>query len=359
MSMRRFSIVLIASCLFFATSENAGAYCLNKYSGQKQFARWTKNPVTYRVSSNLKDAKILAAIDAAFATWAAQSCTTLRFKKGSTFSISEKFEHGVEEIRVYWFTQAQGFPSSAQYIAYTFTGHNNIGGLVQGSIAVNAFNQKWATDGSSSQYDAQGQLTSLIGQVIGFTYSNKTDSVIQQSVSPGDVSRRTLGQDDIDALHHHYNGGSCPAAPHPGADGCTGSAPAPDGGPTYLDIGVQPRPDYGTGPRPDMGVSPDRGTTPQPDSGYRFDTGANKQCQNSTQCANGEVCTAEGQCVRLGGCRASSECGSGMICSAEGRCEKLGDGGCAVDARGADQLPWMLAGLVLVALVTWRRRGTK
>ncbi|PIE66148.1 MAG: hypothetical protein CSA24_00930 [Deltaproteobacteria bacterium] len=294
--------------------QQASAYCLNKVSGATPFVSWKTQPVKYKVSSNLTDPKILKAIDDAFATWGSVPCSKLKFQKDGTFDITKVAfqDHKQPAILVFWYTAAAGYPTDPKYIAYTFFGHDNAGGLVQASIAVNGFSTTflWDTGGDTGKLDVQGELVTLIGQVLGLTTSNTKASVMQSTIKFGDVSKRALASDDIDAVHHLYNETNCPAAPTPGANGCTGSAPGPDGGVPPDPDGGAPKQDGG-GATPDAGVGKEGGVNPKQDTGgaVTFDTGGASSgdsggsgtCTTSNQCASDEVCTAEGRCVKTGG----------------------------------------------------------
>jgi MYXO-CTERM domain-containing protein len=330
---------------------HASAYCLNKVNGATPFVAWKNQPVKYKVSSNLTDAKILKAIDDAFTTWGSVPCSKLKFQKDGTFDITKVAfqDHKQPAILVFWYTAAAGYPTDPKYVAYTFFGHDNAGGLVQASIAVNGFSTTylWDTAGDTGKLDVHGELVTLIGQMIGLTTSNTKASVMQDVINFGDTSKRTLAPDDLDALHHLYNEAACPAAPAPGANGCTGTAPGPDGS-------VAPDPDGGTPPKLDGGgPSPDgskpaneAGVPPKQDTGgtVKFDTGGSagdggggNTCSNSTQCASDEVCTAEGRCVKIGGGSDDSGC-------------------CSVAADAPPAGMWLLMLLLGAVWLTTRRR---
>lgn len=308
--------VTVLLCLAFTatllTPNAASAYCLNKITtGTTDYAAWKKFPIKYKVSSNLTDATILKAIDDAFATWASAPCSKLKFQKDGTFDLATtKFDgHGVEAIYVFWYTAAAGFPTDPKYVAYTFFGHDNAGGLVQASVAANAFGYNWATDGDKAKLDVQGELVTLIGQVLGFATSNSKASVMQNTILFGDTSKRVLGPDDLDAVHQLYNEANCPAAPAPGANGCSGSPPGADGAVANPDGSTPPKTDGSTPPKADGSTPPktDGSTPPTGDGSVKFDSfapsgdGGGTSCVNSSQCASDQVCTAEGKCVKIGG----------------------------------------------------------
>ena len=319
--MRPMSVsTMLLLWIAFLWPTSASAYCLKKVVGATPYVAWKTPPVKYKVSSNLKDPKILKAIDDAFTTWGSVPCSKLSFAKDGTFDIAKtKFDgHHTEAILVFWYTNKTGFPTDPKYIAYTFLSHDNAGGFAEASIAVNAFTTKfpWGTEGKKTTLDVQGELTTLIGQVIGLTTSNTTASVMQDTIKFADVAKRTLAPDDIDALHQLYNKTACPAPPAPGANGCTanpppgpdGSVVKPDGGPPIVD-GSSPVADGSSPPPKKDAVSPvSEAGVPLDDHGLVNDSGippsadaGGKACVSSDQCASDEICTAEGNCVKFGG----------------------------------------------------------
>ncbi len=338
----------VLSCGLFAAllttlvgAGSAGAYCLPQIQGYDGYSSWQAE-VTYHLSDTLTDQATIAAIDAAFATWAAVKCSSLSFNKGAAFKIADvPFQnHQQDGIYVFWFTDADkaAWPTDPKYVSYSFFGIDGQGGISQASIGVNGFNTNtpWATDGNASAIDVQGQMTALIGQVIGLDKSDVADSVMTGTVSVGDTSKQTLEQDDIDAVTHLYLEQGCPQPPAPGAS-CTGSLPQPDGGTTPpVDGGTAPPSDGGTTPPPppaDGGTAP---PPPQLDGGTAPPTPGT--CTSSPQCAEGEVCTAEGVCVGKGG-------------------GDEGDGCCAVAPRRPRPLTVVLTlGLALWLGLRLRRR---
>ncbi|MBW2731124.1 MAG: matrixin family metalloprotease [Deltaproteobacteria bacterium] len=358
--MRLAILVVIASLGFGPTP--ASAYCLKVFANATTpYAKWETSPVEYRVSSNVTDSKILAAIDAAFATWGSVECTPLRFTKAGTFDLaSTSFQHDNEAIYVFWYDAAAGFPADTKYVSYSFMGHDNTGRLKNASLAVNAFEFDWATDGSKSNLDVQNELVSMIGTVIGLRTSNSVDSVMQTTVNYGDISQRAIMQDDIDAITFLYKGATCPVVAVPGVDGCTGSAPRPDGS-VPADGGSVPT-DGATVPT-DGGVVPaDRGVQPGYDSAPSFFDGPDTaECHSKDDCAADEVCTVDGKCVKLGGCTTSAQCGDGKVCTAEGVCVSMDDGGCSCRTDGNKQGYAGLLALFFIMLggigLRWRRRN--
>jgi hypothetical protein len=239
--MARFAFLL---AVLVSSPDPASAYCLTKMTqGTSPYAKWvTTAPVTYRVSNNLTDPQLLAAIDAAFATWGAEVCSTLKLAKGAQFTPcfqtpcaanTLQFLQTSGHINVFWYKTATGYPSNPQYVAYMYITHDGAGTITNASIAINGFNYKWnGTGGSGPQMilDLQNAMTGFIGNVIGLDDSNVPGASMYPGLVFGDTSKRTLAQDDIDGLVYLYKATGCPAPPPPGANGCS-VAPPPDAGP--------------------------------------------------------------------------------------------------------------------------------
>ena len=262
--MRPWGALVVCSLIAVARLPSANAYCIRSFQGYTKQAAW-KKVVPYKISDAVTDPKILAAIDAAFQTWGSVPCSALKFSKSGTFPQgSTPFEHNEYAIYVFWYPSATGYPTDPKYAAFTFLGHDNFGGLVRGSIALNGFNSqyKWATDGSATALDVQNEVTALIGQVLGFGESTTPGSVMFPGLKFGDTSKRKLSQDDINAVLYLYKDAGCAAPPAP-AGNCPGGTPPPPG-----DGGVTPKTDGGgTGGRDGGGGGRDGGVGPRTEAG--------------------------------------------------------------------------------------------
>ena len=341
-------------CLALAGTEARG-YCLKKVIGAtKPYVSWKTMPVTYRISSNLKDAKILAAIDKAFATWAAVKCSKLKFKKGTPFTICKDaackaFTNPTKYIDVYWFTTTSAlFKNTANpkmpYMSYVYFSHDNAGGFSGVSIGVNGSGYKWSDTGTSTTLDVQNEMTRLIGGGIGLDDSKVAGATMYNQIKFGDTTKRSLHQDDINGLIYLYKDKGCPSPPAPGSNGCS------SGGTIKLDGPVTPPKDGPVTPAKDGPVTPakDGGSTTKPDSqstgsegGSGADIGGSSGCTQPSDCASDEVCTIEGKCVKQGGGDSDDDGG----CS------------CEVAPRPGPALALMLLmGLALLVRRRWRWR---
>ena len=333
----------------------AAAYCLKRFTGTVPYASWETAPVSYRVSSDLQDPALLAAIDSAFGTWGGVECSKLKFTKGANFDRKQTpFEHNEEAILIFWYGDSAGFPTETQYASYSFVGHNNAGRLTRGAIAINDFGYDWSASGEANKIDLQSELTAYIGSVIGLTFSNSPNSIMRNNISFGDTSKRSLLQDDRDALRYLYGDDSCASMPEPGIDGCSGGAAPLDGGSAAAD-GGSTRPDAGGQGKSDLGSLGLVDAGPRTDGGgSRQDTGTSPAgCTRSTDCASGQVCTAEGSCVALGSsCSRSDQCPTGQSCTVEGRCVKPDSGGCSA-SPSLPEGPWFVLTMALLLSGIW------
>lgn len=366
------SLLTVAALLLCAA--DARAYCLLLVN--KSPVKWKTAPVVYSVSSNVTDAKVLAAIDAAMKTWTSVACADLTAKKGASFPICTdaacaSFKKP-KDIQVFWFTKTHPMFANAAnpkvpYLSSAYYFHDGKGGLTGYAIAINAADYKWDTNGGSASkaiFDVQNEMTAKLGEALGLEASKVKTASLHDKYSYGDTSKRALDTDDIQGITYLYLKSGCTSPPAPDATGCSKTAPAPDGGPPASD---GPVPQTDTGPAGDGpvtaadqgGTTADQGGTAADQGGTTADQGGAKQCTSSTQCPSGQVCTAEGKCVSTGGtCSASSDCGEGEVCTKEGKCVSTGgDDGCAV-ASGAPAAGWPAALLVLALLLCARRRRT-
>ncbi len=370
------ALTACAALLTTLTAGDAFGYCLMKVTGAKTpYVKWTKVPAAYRISSNLKDAKIIAAIGKAFTTWGTVKCSKLKFTKAKAFTIcadaackafnSPKTPY----ISVFWFTKKSGlFKNTANpkmpYMSYVYFSHDNIGGFAAVSIGVNGADYKWGTTGAAGVLDVQNEVTSLVGAAIGLNDSKVAGASMYPKIQFGDTSKQTLHQDDLNGLMYLYKDKGCPSPPPPGSNGCSSGGtktdgkvtPPKDGGTTKADSGGTTKADSGGTTKADSGgtTKADSGGTTKADTGgSTADTGGTSKADGGTTYADGGGSSA---------CTKQSDCASGWLCTIEGKCVKQGggdgddDGGCncAVPGRPSPALPLaLLLGLVMLA---WRRR---
>jgi hypothetical protein len=295
----RIPLVLITCIGVLGLTQAAHGYCLQAFPGASKAAAWGNLPVKYRVSDTLTDQALLGAIDQAFQTWGTVPCSRLTFTKDPPFAISSvPYTQFTGHINVYWVTNPSSWPAGVATSSYYHESFQSdtVGNMSHVSVAVNAFTYAWnATGGNATTFDVQNILTYLVGQAIGLVASTTPGAVMFPGANFGDTTRRVLSQDDIDGLTSLYLQTGCPAPPGLGV-GCPAVGPFPDGG-LKADARSGPAPDGsavkdGTAATRMDGVTGSESGAPRPD-------GKGTRCTSSTQCAAGEICTAEGDCAKL------------------------------------------------------------
>ncbi len=292
---------LIITCIgLLGLAPTAHGYCVQAFPGAAKVAAWGSLPVKYRVSDTLTDPALLAAIDQAFQTWGTVPCSSLSFVKDPPFAISAvPYDTFTGHINIYWVTSPASWPAgvpTASYYHESFQA-DTAGNITHVSMAVNAFTYAWnATGGNATTFDVQDILTYLIGGAIGLTRSTTAGAVMFPGATFGETTRRTLAQDDIDGVTALYPKAGCPPAPAPAA-ACPPVGPFPDGG-LRTDGPIGPAPD-GAPVVHDSAGQPRVDRLPSSDSGAPRHDGAAAGCTSSAQCAAGEICTAEGDCVKV------------------------------------------------------------
>ena len=249
--MRTFWPSLICVTAAALAPIEAAGFCLNVPEAVGEPVAWETKSVTYRVSDNLTDPKLLGAIDAAFQTWQSVSCAALELTKGDAFTICTEsdakdcpagtvhLDHQAPHIYVFWYDASNkdaypGDPASP-YVPKTVYG---LAPRIAGAtVAINAFAYTWNADGGDAQgkvLDLQNEATTMVGLVIGLADPGDAGSSLYTGpMKYGDVTKRTLTQDDMDGLRYVYldtEDPSCTRPAAPGGDGCSGGqAPAGDG----------------------------------------------------------------------------------------------------------------------------------
>ncbi|MCA9669950.1 MAG: hypothetical protein KC503_30350 [Myxococcales bacterium] len=308
MPRRAVTLTLLATifCALCVASipARARAYCLRRVKGRAGHPSWPARSVSFYISSSLVEISKRLAVEDAFAAWSNVPCAALALRSAGSFELAESLDsaQGLESaqgsgIYVHWHTSAQSWPLARHDVVATSTIRVGKDGIARGDIAINAFSYRWSTDGAPATLDVQGELTALVGRVLGLASSDSDDSVMADAMTFADVRKRDLRADDQAALRVLYADPSCAPPPPPGPDGC--------------------------------GVPLAEETTAK-----RL-VSSGEPCPFG--CGEGEVCGGEGQCVAAG--RAADAAG-----------------GCRVGARAAAPPPGALFFALVIGLVVWRRR---
>jgi len=238
-----------------------------------QGATWPAEdfPLPYWVDDDfgpdLDDAAALAAVQAAFDTWAAVDCAGVTFAYQGRVSDAT---YGASDGKNVVFFVTDGWPSEASLVsAPVFNQSGNT--FVDVDIALNGVNYAWSTDRADGRtlMDVQGSVTHEVGHLLGLWHSTVTGATLNPQVD-GSPDARTLEQDDIDGI-------------------CT-----------IYDL-------------------------------VRGDGAQGDTCAETTDCADGLVCVADGADRYC-----ATDCSAGETCPAGSECLDLGSGLAACVAPASD-----------------------
>lgn len=229
----------------------------------------TAEPVEFRIATAGMpggDGSEVASIDAAFGTWGEVECSTISFVQGERvadpaprhwMSMSIDDPDFERYILVYWTDDAAQFPSPT--VGFFDWAHDGTGRLIGGTIILNSRDHDWSTTGEDGLLDVQSVVTAMVGRSLGIT-STMMGNATYPRYAPGDIGKRTLGDDDVAGVTYIYGDGTCTMAGTPegvctGAplEMCPPTAPAGDGG-----TGPGTR-DGGSGDRDSGGIIHDAG----------------------------------------------------------------------------------------------------
>ncbi len=331
-------------------------------------------PVPYLIqnagSADLPLADVIAAVDAAFATWQAVPCATLAFQHAgmTDLGLAVDGNNVILFVESGWTYGAEAAAAASLWI---------VDGEQTADIAVNGEGFRWAIGppgalAASGTLDLQAVLTHEIGHLSGLGHTERAFDTMYYSWKPW-PGQRTLSLDDKLGLCSLYgtSGDECAAGCPPG-ERCVAHAL---GG---LCAGV-PDP-VGTACNHDR-VECDRFclfTAQDLSSGYcsRFCSGdldcplthhcaeasaggspvkvcfegaQPLACAADTECEAGQHCGGAGVCTFE--CRGGGDCASGT-CDARGRC--AADGGGCRSSGGAG--PWLALAALLGIAAARRRR---
>ena len=199
------------------------------------------------------------ALHAAFEEWSSVECSALAYVAGETSDLMVNSHWRYDDGEIYVLVFFSDDPSewtSGPSVGHFFWAHDGTGKLIGGTVVLNSKDHAWATDGDEEAMDVQSIATALIGRAMGITSNIEGNSTFGR-YRPGDVERRSLGDDDMDGLRYLYGDASCGDTPPPiemcdgtrrtGDDACP-PRPTTSGGP-----GTRPPADRDAGPPMDAG----------------------------------------------------------------------------------------------------------
>jgi MYXO-CTERM domain-containing protein len=190
----------------------------------------TSTDVEFRIASAGMpggDGSEFAAIAAAFQTWSDVECSSINFVEGAREDTPAPRHWQIpgagRYILVYWSDDAAIW--DVPRAGFFEWAHDTTGVLIGGTVILNSLNFEWSTadGGEADRLDVQGTVTALVGRVLGITSTMEGNATYPVYVA-NDVSKRTLGTDDIAAIQYIYGPGAVSPVDAGGVDGGTADA---------------------------------------------------------------------------------------------------------------------------------------
>lgn len=317
-----------------------------------------KMPVPYLIQSigsqDLPIAQVVAAVDAAFATWQGVPTASLTFKNAGMTNLPMAIDGNnvVLFIESGWSFGSEAAAATSLFI---------LDGQQTADIAVNGETFTWAIGPPSSAInsktlDLQAVLTHEIGHFSGLDHTQRSIDTMYFSWNPWQ-GQRTLSLDDKLGLSSIYpmRGDECPSTRCANGETCRlvayghlcGADPDPIGTPCNYDrvecdaFCLFSAADLSSGNCSRFCVSnADCPPTHHCDAASAgtmpvkvCTAGAQPRCTDDVQCPAGQHCDVpSGACTFE--CRTSDDCNGGGACDDRGRCLAAEGGGCATGGVG-------------------------
>ncbi|MFT7580663.1 MAG: hypothetical protein ACI9MR_002336 [Myxococcota bacterium] len=159
-----------------------------------------------------------AALERAMASWNAVDCAYVKLqgKGGTCFTeVGLASWPGPQNV-VSWHDGPGAWPHSDPVVALTsITYDPSDGALVDADIEVNGAGFVFSDDvgGVANAYDLEQTLTHELGHLLGLDHSPVREATMYVSSTAGEVKKRTLDDDDIEALCTNHAMRDAPPAP--------------------------------------------------------------------------------------------------------------------------------------------------
>jgi hypothetical protein len=170
-----------------------------------QRLQWKRHTVRYKVNPDgdhgLSEAAVDTLISAATREWTDPVSGNLKFAHGGNTDIAGASH--TDDANVIYFednwTEAPGL------LAVTYLWSTTDGEIIGFDMALNSEHHSWSIDGSPQANDLLNTLSHEFGHALGVDHSPVVELATMYPTSPpGQVTKRDLHDDDVDAIVHLY-----------------------------------------------------------------------------------------------------------------------------------------------------------
>lgn len=259
--------------------------------------------VNVQLTADVPDPEALAAVQQGYDVWTVLPCSYMAWNyEGRT--MNSAWGAGDGENVLSW--REENWDDSPTALAIAATSWGGGGGLSDADIKFNGFHHTWAAFPSNGGgFDGRTDIASVgaheVGHCIGLGHSDVPGSTMWPSTGPGDISGRSLGEDDILGACEVYPSG--------------GDIPPPDMDPPVVPGDIEFGDDCSMGRCLEALFCVSDGR-----ESYctRTCTPGSDECGEGFYCA--ELAQGDGACAR-GEDPVSNRAGFGEACGADVRCE--------------------------------------
>ena len=204
--MRRAAGPLLALAMLLALPLEAGAWLQSQSSkGAKLF--WSDSCLTMyineRGSDDIADDSEIDEIKVSFDTWGAVSCSSslIQFAGMTNLEVTGHLKED-PSINMVVFRESK-WPYSTRPVAFTAVTYNvNTGEIFDADIEMNGEDYHFTTEPEKETWkiDIQNTITHELGHVLGIDHAALEEATMSDHAGPGEINKRSLEQDDIDAV---------------------------------------------------------------------------------------------------------------------------------------------------------------
>ena len=198
-----FSVVMIlVSALVCPISSNAYSF-LKTADGSADISGLKDSYIVFQSWNGLTQ-ETRWAIDYASRQWNNRTGQTKLFHSVTQHNESEKLpvQDGRNLITKALLTDDTDYNTlMSTYYYYNWYGTKYL--IYEADIVINS-KWEWRNNGSANGYDVQNVMTHEFGHMLGLGHSNVVGATMKQGTFPGDLSKRTLEQDDLNGFNALY-----------------------------------------------------------------------------------------------------------------------------------------------------------